>query len=104
MDKTEPMLERLAISETARIFRGMNMRLSELSGKEIVNYKKAERLGVLGQTDLEIDESTGHINTLIIPNGKWFRVGRQTTAEIRVPWQYIRTIGTDMIILDVPED
>ena len=91
-------------SDTAEIFRGMNMRLSELSGKEIVNYKKAERLGVLGQTDLEIDENTGHINTLIIPNSKWFRVGRQTTAEIRVPWQYIRTIGTDMVILDVPED
>jgi len=34
------------------------MRLSELSGKEIVNYKRAERLGVLGQTDLEIEQHT----------------------------------------------
>lgn len=32
------------------------MRLSELSGKEIVDVKRAERLGVLGQTDLEINE------------------------------------------------
>ena len=32
------------------------MRLSELSGKEIVDVNRAERLGVLGQTDLEINE------------------------------------------------
>ena len=37
------------------------MRLSELSGKEIVDVKKAERLGVLGHTDLEINEQTGQI-------------------------------------------
>ena len=32
------------------------MRLSELGGKEIVEINHAERLGVLGQTDLEINE------------------------------------------------
>ena len=30
------------------------MRLSELSGKEIVDMNKAERLGIRGQTDLEL--------------------------------------------------
>jgi YlmC/YmxH family sporulation protein len=76
------------------------MRLSELSGKEIVDFKKAERLGVLGQTDLEINEVTGQIQTLIIPTGKW---RKKQVSEIRVPWQQIRTIGTDMIILEVPQ-
>jgi len=80
------------------------MRLSELSGKEIVNYKRAERLGVLGQTDLEIDQHTGQIKTLIIPNDKLFSFRKQSGGEVRVPWHYIRTIGTDMIILDVPEE
>ena len=46
------------------------MRLSELSGKEIVDVKRAERLGVLGQTDLEINED-GQILALIIPSVKW---------------------------------
>ncbi|MDQ0214250.1 YlmC/YmxH family sporulation protein [Oikeobacillus pervagus] len=77
------------------------MRLSELSGKEIVDYKKAERLGVLGQTDLEFNESTGQIHALVIPTGKWFN--RKQNSEIRVPWNQIRTIGTDMIILEVPD-
>ena len=43
------------------------MRLSELGGKEIVEINRAERLGVLGQTDLEINESNGQIESLIIP-------------------------------------
>jgi YlmC/YmxH family sporulation protein len=77
------------------------MRLSELSGKEIVDFKKAERLGVLGQTDLEFNERTGQINALVIPTGKWMR---KQSSEIRVPWHHIRTIGSDMIILEVAEE
>lgn len=80
---------------------GFGMRLSELGGKEIVDYRKAERLGVLGQTDLEINSQTGEINHLIIPSVKW-RAGKKGSNELKVPWHYIRTIGTDMIILEVP--
>lgn len=78
------------------------MRLSELSGKEIVDVKKAERLGVLGQTDLEINEQTGQITTLIIPTVKWFGLKRQG-SDIRVPWSQIQKIGSDMIIIDIEE-
>jgi YlmC/YmxH family sporulation protein len=80
--------------------RFLALRLSELSGKEIVDYKRAERLGVLGQTDLEFNDKTGQIGALVIPTGKWMR---KQSSEIRVPWHQIRTIGTDMIILEVSE-
>ncbi|MFC4320131.1 YlmC/YmxH family sporulation protein [Litchfieldia salsa] len=79
------------------------MRLSELGGKEIVDVKRAERLGVLGQTDLEINEQTGQINALIIPSLKWFGLKKQGN-EVRVPWSHIKKIGTDMIIIDIPEE
>ncbi|ATH91469.1 hypothetical protein ACH95_21340 [Bacillus glycinifermentans] len=79
------------------------MRLSELSGKEIVDVKRAERLGILGQTDLEINEQDGQITALIIPSVKWFGFRKQGN-DIRVPWKQIRKIGSDMIILDVPEE
>lgn len=79
------------------------MRLSELSGKELVDLKKAERLGILGQTDLEIDETTGHIKAFIIPSLKWFGF-RKHGNEVRVPWHQITKIGTDMIIIDIKED
>ena len=78
------------------------MKLSELSGKEIVDVKRAERLGVLGQTDLEINEHTGQIEALLIPSLKWFGFRKQG-AEVRVPWQHIKKIGNDMIIIDIPE-
>ncbi|HLO12374.1 MAG TPA: YlmC/YmxH family sporulation protein [Pseudoneobacillus sp.] len=79
------------------------MRLSELSGKEIVDAKKAERLGVLGQTDLEINEKSGQIQALLIPSLKWFGFKRQG-GEVRVPWKHIKKIGSDMIIIDIDED
>lgn len=82
---------------------GFLLRLSELSGKEIVDVKKAERLGILGQTDLEIDEKTGQIQALLIPSLKWFGLKR-VGGEVRVPWRHIKKIGTDMIIIDVPDD
>ncbi|CAG9619662.1 YlmC/YmxH family sporulation protein [Sutcliffiella rhizosphaerae] len=79
------------------------MRLSEMSGKEIVDVKRAERLGVLGHTDLEINENTGEIRSLIIPSLKWFGFKKEGN-EIRVPWNHIKKIGTDMIIIDIPDD
>jgi YlmC/YmxH family sporulation protein len=77
------------------------LRLSELSGKEIVDVNRAERLGILGQTDLEIDE-TGQITSLIIPSVKWFGLLRNG-SEIRVPWDHIKKIGADMVIIDFQE-
>ena len=77
------------------------MRLSELYGKEIVDFRKAERLGILGQTDLEIDEQSGEIKHLLIQIGRWMR---KSEGELKVPWNFIRTIGTDMVILEVPKD
>ncbi|WP_066364931.1 YlmC/YmxH family sporulation protein [Neobacillus fumarioli] len=79
------------------------MRLSELSGKEIVDVKKAERMGVLGQTDLEINETNGQIQALLIPSLKWFGLRKQG-QEIRVPWQHIKKIGSDMIIIDINDE
>lgn len=78
------------------------MRLSEISGKEIVDFVKGERLGILGQTDLLIDEDTGQIEAFIIPTGKWFGFGKKD-KEIKVYWNQIKKIGTDMIIIDMKQ-
>ncbi|MFX3624669.1 MAG: YlmC/YmxH family sporulation protein [Ectobacillus sp.] len=78
------------------------MRLSELSGKEIVDLERAERMGVLGHADLEIDEKDGRIHALIIPIGKWGAFKR-SHQEIRVSWNRIKKVGQDMIIFDLSE-
>lgn len=79
------------------------MRLSEISGKEIVDFEKGERLGMLGQTDLVIDEDTGQIESFIIPSMKWFGLGKKE-KDVTVHWRQIMKIGTDMIMIDVNKE
>jgi YlmC/YmxH family sporulation protein len=79
------------------------MLLSELSGKEIVDLRKAERLGLLGQTDLEIDDATGQITALLISTTQWFGL-KKKGSEVRVPWQNIKKIGSDMIMIEMPQN
>ncbi len=76
------------------------MRLSEISGKEIIDYEKGERLGILGQTDLIVDEKTGAIEAFVIPTMKWFHFGRKE-KEVIVYWEQIKKIGEDMIIIQL---
>ncbi|HHP1036952.1 TPA: YlmC/YmxH family sporulation protein [Bacillus thuringiensis] len=66
------------------------MRLSELSGKEVVDIEKAEKMGVLGYMDLEINEKDGQI--LIIPVGKWGGFKKEP-QEVRVAWSQIKKVG-----------
>ncbi|MBU5267749.1 YlmC/YmxH family sporulation protein [Virgibacillus proomii] len=75
------------------------MRYKEISGKEIVNVNDGSRLGVLGQTDLEINEMTGQIEAFIIPNYKWFGLKKEA-EETKIQWSAIKKIGEDMIIID----
>ncbi|PDY21514.1 YlmC/YmxH family sporulation protein [Bacillus cereus] len=75
------------------------MRLSELSGKEIVDLERAEKMGVLGHADVEINERDGRIQALIIPLGKWGGFKREQ-QEVRVEWNQIKKVGNDMVICD----
>ncbi|TLS37379.1 YlmC/YmxH family sporulation protein [Pseudalkalibacillus caeni] len=77
------------------------MRLSQLSGKEIVDISRGERLGVLGQTDLLFDETTGSLKALIIPQMSWLGI-RKKSEEFSIPWNHIETIGKDIIIIQNP--
>ncbi len=78
------------------------MRYKDISGKEIVNVSHGSRLGVLGQTDLEIDVQTGQIKSLIIPNYKWFGLKKEG-EETKIHWNDIKKIGEDMIMIETGE-
>ncbi|WP_249869737.1 YlmC/YmxH family sporulation protein [Oceanobacillus saliphilus] len=75
------------------------MRFRDMSDKEIINVNEGTRLGILGQTDLEIDESTGQIESFIIPNYKWFGLVKEG-EETKIRWKSIKKIGEDMIMID----
>ena len=73
------------------------MYLSEIAGKEIVNLTTGERLGVVGECDIIVDEVTGDILALSIPRERGF-LGLRKDKE--VPWRNVRKIGNDMIIIE----
>ena len=75
------------------------MRFKEISGKEIINVNLGIKLGVLGQTDLEINEQTGQIEAFIIPTYKWFGLKKED-EETMIRWRDIKVIGEDMIIVE----
>ncbi|WP_054709311.1 YlmC/YmxH family sporulation protein [Bacillus sp. JCM 19041] len=75
------------------------MRLSEIANKEIIDFEKGERLGVLGQTDVMFDEQTGEIHAFIVPTTRWYQFSRKE-KDVTVYWQQIKKIGQDMIIIE----
>ena len=57
------------------------MNLSEIAGKEIVNLVSGERLGVVGECDLILDETTGDILALLVPKEKAY----EPSATVPLP-------------------
>jgi len=78
------------------------LRYGDLSGKEIINIQSGSRLGILGQTDLQIDKETGEIKSLIVPTYSWFGL-RKNEPQTKVPWNKIKKIGKDIILVDFKE-
>lgn len=76
------------------------MNLSELAGKEIVNLVTGERLGVVGECDIILDEITGDILALTIPKERRFFGLRKDRETLEIPWRCVRKIGNDMIIIE----
>lgn len=75
------------------------MRYKDISDKEIVDIEHGTRLGILGQTDLEIDMETGKIESFVLPHYKWFGLKKEG-EEIRIRWKDIKKIGDDMIMIE----
>ncbi len=77
------------------------MNLMELGNKEIVNLNNGERLGLIADSDIIIDEETGKIISILIPNRKFsMKILGLENHGIEIPWDSIRKIGYDMIIIE----
>ncbi|MDX8046988.1 YlmC/YmxH family sporulation protein [Gracilibacillus sp. S3-1-1] len=75
------------------------MRFNDLGSKELIDLTTGTRLGVLGQTDLEIDEKTGNILSFTIPQYSMFGL-RKSESYSRIDWKQIKKVGDDMIIVE----
>ena len=59
------------------------MTLRELSGKDVIRLKNGENLGRID--DLAFDETGGRL---------------QSDEDLNLPWESIRSIGTDVVMVD----
>ena len=67
--------------------------------KEVINIKEGKRLGYV--QDVCADLETGIITSIIVPgSNKMFNVFGNN-SEIVIPWQNIKCIGEDLILVDI---
>ncbi len=74
-------------------------RIQELNQKEVINIHDGIRIGFV--SDVEVDTNTGYIIAIIVQgNCKVFNLFGKDTEYI-IPWCEIKTIGEDIILVDV---
>lgn len=66
--------------------------------KEVINLSDGRRLGYV--QDVEANFDTGEITAIIVPGtSKMFSFGGKN--DIIIPWQQIKRIGDDIILVDI---
>lgn len=74
------------------------MKTSELRVREVIDICDGRRLGLA--SDLEINVENGQILALVVPGSSrwlsWFGKNDETV----IPWEKIRKIGLDVILVD----
>ncbi|WP_066634819.1 YlmC/YmxH family sporulation protein [Desulfolucanica intricata] len=76
------------------------VKISDLKAREIVNIVDGRRLGVIKDIDIDLEE--GRISALILPGvqGKILGFfGRE--EELIIPWDKIKKIGVDVILVEL---
>lgn len=77
------------------------MRLSDLLGKEVINLLDGSRLGVVADSDLVIDNASGQIESIILPNRGGLKGFLGDRQELVIPWEAVRRIGSEVIIVEL---
>ncbi|TYO95892.1 YlmC/YmxH family sporulation protein [Desulfallas thermosapovorans] len=79
------------------------VKISDLRAREVINIADGRRLGPIKDIDINLEE--GRINAIILPGhgggaGRFMGfIGRE--EELVVPWQKIKKIGVDVILVDL---
>lgn len=76
------------------------IKISELRMREVVNVVDGRRLGPI--KDIDIDLEAGRIAALILPGQGRFLGLFGKEDELVVPWDKIKKIGLDIILVEVP--
>ena len=77
---------------------GDYMRLSDLQDKDVVDIESGDKIGSV--IDVEIKKDTGLITKLIVYEKRGFLDAFKMKDEVEVPWEKIKKIGSDVILVE----
>ena len=78
------------------------MRICELKQKEIINTCTCKSLGCA--TDVDFDCCCSRLTALVVPGPCRFCSFFGHESEYVIPWECIRQIGEDIILVEIQED
>lgn len=67
--------------------------------KEVINITDAKRLGYV--QDVTADLETGKITSIIVPGSNKIMNLFASNNEIVIPWNHIKSIGEDLILVEI---
>ena len=76
----------------------MGMRVTDLSGKEVVGIRDGARLGYVA--DVEVEGPDGQVCAIVVPGKCRFFGLLGRTEDFVIPWNAIRRVGDDIILVD----
>jgi len=77
------------------------MKISDLRNMRIVNLANGKVLGKI--SDLVVDVNRGYVKAIIMPGDARWPAFLSNEKDVEVPWENIKKIGHDVIIVDMPE-
>lgn len=72
---------------------------NSLSGKIVINVCDARKLGHICNYELDLCE--GKITAVFVPGDGGF-FGFSKSSDIRIPWDKIKKVGEDAILVELP--
>ena len=74
----------------------------DMRNKEVINIYDGKSMGVR-LCDIEINLKEGRIDGIVLPGDRGFvRLFGKETSDYVIKWKRVRTIGEDVILVDVP--
>ena len=67
--------------------------------KEVIDINNAKRLGFV--QDVCADLNTGAITSIIVPGESKLKGFFNTGNNIEIPWQKVKSIGEDIILVEI---
>ena len=80
----------------------MGIRVSDLHNKEVICIANGQRLGFVCDVELELPE--GRALAILVPGPCQFLGFLGRTQDYVIPWNAIRRIGPEIILVDIKPD